>query len=77
MDCEQAVRELWDYLDGELTEEQMAEVRAHLKACRGCFPHFDFERAFLEALAKSKEEQAAPDELRRKVVAKLRKAGLA
>ena len=77
MDCEQVVRELWDYLDGELTDERMAEVRAHLKACRGCFPHFDFERAFLEALAKSKEEQAAPEELRRKVVAKLRKAGLA
>ena len=77
MDCDQVVRTLWDYLDGELTDERMNEVRAHLKACRGCFPHFDFERAFLEALAKSKEEQAAPDELRRKVVAKLRKAGLA
>jgi anti-sigma factor (TIGR02949 family) len=77
MDCEQVVRTLWDYLDGELTDERMNEVRAHLKACRGCFPHFDFERAFLDALAKSKEEQAAPDELRRKVVAKLRKAGLA
>jgi len=77
MDCDQVVRTLWDYLDGELTDERMNEVRAHLKACRGCFPHFDFERAFLDALAKSKEEQAAPDELRRKVVAKLRKAGLA
>ena len=77
MDCEQVVKALWDYLDGELTEQRMTEVRAHLKACKGCFPHFDFERAFLEALAKSKEEQAAPDELRRKVVAKLRKAGLA
>jgi len=77
MDCEQVVRELWDYLDGELTEERMNEVRAHLKACRGCFPHFDFERAFLEALAKSKAEHAAPDDLRKKVVAKLRKAGLA
>ena len=77
MDCDQVVRTLWDYLDGELTDERMNEVRVHLKACRGCFPHFDFERAFLDALAKSKEEQAAPDELRRKVVAKLRKAGLA
>jgi len=77
MDCEQVVRELWDYLDGELTEERMNEVRAHLKACRGCFPHFDFERAFLEALAKSKAEQTAPDDLRKKVVAKLRKAGMA
>ena len=77
MDCEQVVRQLWDYLDGELTEDRMTEVRAHLKACRGCFPHFDFEREFLEAVAKSKLEQSAPDDLRRKVLAKLRKAGLA
>ena len=71
------VRPLWDYLDGELTDERMTEVRAHLKACRGCFPHFDFEKEFLEAIARSKGELAAPEDLRRKVVAKLRKAGLA
>jgi anti-sigma factor (TIGR02949 family) len=74
MDCQQVVQQLWDYLDGELTEERMTDVRAHLKACRGCFPHFDFERAFLEAVAKSREEHAAPEDLRRKVMAKLRKA---
>jgi anti-sigma factor (TIGR02949 family) len=77
MDCEQVVKQLWDYLDGELTDDKMSEVRAHLKACRGCFPHFDFEREFLEAIAKCKGEQAAPEELRRRVLAKLRKAGLA
>ena len=77
MDCEQVVRQLWDYLDDELTDDRMAEVRAHLKACRGCFPHFDFEREFLEAIAKCKAGQSAPDGLRRKVMAKLRKAGLA
>jgi anti-sigma factor (TIGR02949 family) len=50
----------------------MTQVRAHLKACKGCFPHFDFEQAFLDAIARSKEEHAAPEELRRKVMAKLR-----
>jgi anti-sigma factor (TIGR02949 family) len=77
MDCEQVVKTLWDYLDGELTDDRMTEVRAHLKACRGCFPHFDFEKEFLEAIAKCKFEHAAPDELRRKVMAKLRTAGMA
>ena len=77
MDCEEVVEQLWDYLDGELTEAKMTEVRAHLKACHGCFPHFDFEKAFLEAVAKSREMHAAPDALRSKVIAELRKAGLA
>jgi anti-sigma factor (TIGR02949 family) len=74
MDCQQVVERLWDYLDGELTDETMTEIRAHLKACKGCFPHFDFEEAFLEAVRKSREEETCPDELRRKVMAKIRGA---
>lgn len=77
MDCDQVYRQLWDYLDGELTDEKMTEVRAHLKACRGCFPQFDFEKEFLEAIAKCKVEHTAPEELRRKVMAKLKTAGMA
>ena len=74
MDCTEVVQQLWDYLDGELTDDRMTAIRAHLKACKGCFPHFDFEQAFLEAVRRSKEEHAAPEELRRKVMAKLRVA---
>jgi mycothiol system anti-sigma-R factor len=77
MDCEQNIKQLWDYLDGELTEARMNEIRGHLKSCRGCFPYFDFEKEFLEAIAKSKVEHTAPEDLRRKVMAKLRKAGMA
>ena len=76
MDCQQVVQQLWDYLDGELTDEKMTEVRAHLKACKGCFPHFDFEEAFLEAVRKSRAEVSCPEEVRRKVMAKLRRAML-
>ena len=72
MDCTEVVQQLWDYLDGELTDDKMTQVRAHLKACRGCFPHFDFEKAFLDAIARSKEEHVTPEELRRKVMAKVR-----
>ena len=72
MECEEVVQQLWDYLDGELTDEKMTQVRSHLKACRGCFPHFDFEQAFLDAIARSKEEHVAPDDLRRKVMAKIK-----
>ena len=77
MDCEENIRQLWDYLDGELTELRMSEIRSHLKSCRGCFPHFDFEKVFLEAIAKSRVEHTTPEDLRRKVMAKLRTAGMA
>jgi hypothetical protein len=45
--------------------------------CHGCHPHFDFERAFLEAIAATCREHPAPGTLRRKVLATLRAAGYA
>jgi anti-sigma factor (TIGR02949 family) len=75
MDCLDVVRQLWDFLDGELTDEKMDEIRAHVAACRDCYPHYDFERAFLEAVAATRREQPAPNMVRRKVLAKLRSAG--
>ena len=77
VDCLGAVRKLWDCLDGELTEERMVVVRAHLERCVGCYPHFDFERKFLDALAATRPDCVAPDELRAKVIDALRRAGFA
>jgi len=76
MDCYDVVRRLWDYLGGELTDESMDAIRSHLAQCKQCYPQFDFERTFLEALAATRREHPAPNMVRRKVLAKLRKAGL-
>jgi mycothiol system anti-sigma-R factor len=75
IDCETAVRRLWDYLDAELDERRMAEVRAHLATCERCPPHFAFARAFLDAVAAGRREHDRPDALRARVVAALRAEG--
>lgn len=76
LDCLAAARELWDCLDGELTEERMRLVRSHLEACARCAPHFEFERQFLDALAATRAAQPpTPPALRRRVVRALRGAG--
>lgn len=77
MDCSDVLRELWDYLDGELTDARMDRIRRHLAECRDCHPHFDFERQFLDAITATRDEHPAPSLVRRKVLAKLRKAGYA
>lgn len=76
MDCVAVVSQLWDYLDGELTDETMEAIRIHLVQCRQCYPQFDFERAFLNAVAATRRENPTPNLVRRKVLAKLKKAGL-
>lgn len=54
MNCEAVMRQLWDYLDGELTPERMQAIEAHLAMCGRCHPQAEFERAFLRAVAQVK-----------------------
>lgn len=51
IDCEMAVRRLWDYLDGRLPAVSREEVEAHLASCALCAPHFTFAREMQTALA--------------------------
>lgn len=75
IDCETAVRRLWDYLDGELNAPRMAEVQAHLRVCRNCPAHFDFARALCGAIATGRREHDAPAALRTRVLATLHAEG--
>ncbi|MEP6618147.1 MAG: zf-HC2 domain-containing protein [bacterium] len=74
--CREIVRQLWPYLDGALPEEWQVRVAAHLEECANCTSHFDFERAFLDAVRDSGglSEEFAP--LRARVVAALQAEGM-
>ena len=42
--CEEALRRLMSYLDGELEAIEQHEVTGHLDRCRSCFSRAEFER---------------------------------
>ncbi|MCU0618892.1 MAG: zf-HC2 domain-containing protein [Gemmatimonadaceae bacterium] len=75
-DCDEAMRRLWDYLDGELDAARDAEMRAHLAACGHCSGHADFERHFLAAVRAVPALPGADPTLRQRVVASLVAAGM-
>lgn len=75
IDCETAVRRLWDYLDGELDPTRTAEVESHLAVCRLCPPHFAFARALVAAIEATERAGTPPDALRSRVLAALRAEG--
>lgn len=52
VDCDTVMRQLWDYLDGELTPESATAIERHLEMCKRCAPEAEFQRKFLEALAR-------------------------
>ncbi len=76
LDCESAMRQLWDYLDGELTPDRMAAVRAHLELCKRCYPQLEFERSFLDAVANTAREHSDPERLRRRLIERLQAEGM-
>ena len=76
LDCDAVMRQLWDFLDEELSPERMDAIRAHLAMCKRCNPHHEFENAFLDAVSHARREHSNPARLRDRVFAALRSEGL-
>lgn len=75
LDCGHVIRQLWDYLDGALAEDQRARIVAHLEQCAACTSHFEFERSFLDTVARLRRDDSEFDGLKRQVIAALREKG--
>ncbi len=66
IDCVGVVEQLYEYIDEELDEETVEKIRAHLELCKKCYPHYNFEKAFLRFLSE-RGRVGAPPELKRKI----------
>lgn len=75
IDCQTAVRQLWDYLDEELDDRRMSEVRQHLESCSHCLPHAEFGTRFLQALSRVRDRHVMPPAVRSQVMTALSEAG--
>jgi mycothiol system anti-sigma-R factor len=65
-DCEDALHELYGYLDGELTDERRTAIQAHLDHCQPCAEPYDFE-AELRLVIRKKCAEEVPPSLMEKV----------
>jgi mycothiol system anti-sigma-R factor len=65
-DCNDTLRELETFLDGELDDDALVTIRAHLDDCPGCLEAFDFH-AELKAViaAKCRHDEMPPGLLAR------------
>jgi mycothiol system anti-sigma-R factor len=72
-ECEEALRTLYSYLDGELTSEKRTVIQRHLSECSPCLQAFDFEAELKVLVARSCRDQV-PDSLRHRIADALAKA---
>ena len=59
--CDEALANLYAYLDAELDEARADHIKAHLADCGGCDRPFDFERRLREVI-RVKLDEDVPDE---------------
>ena len=64
--CDDALHELYGFIDGELTVEKRQAIQQHLDDCPPCYEAFDFE-AELRTVIKHKCVDSVPDSLRQRI----------
>ena len=74
--CEEALEQLFEYLDGELEGESREQVARHFEVCRRCYPRLRFERSFMEAVQRVERGEHAPAGLRNRILEVLDEEGL-
>ncbi len=70
-DCQGALRNMYEFLDKELSAADREHVQAHLDECIPCLESFEFE-AELKAVIRTKCQESMPDHLYSKVRLSLR-----
>jgi mycothiol system anti-sigma-R factor len=65
-DCEDALHELYGFLDGELTDDRRKLIQHHLDDCQPCAEPYDFEAELRQVIRRKCQEQV-PETLMAKV----------
>jgi mycothiol system anti-sigma-R factor len=72
-DCSSVLDRVYEYIDHEMADDDSATVRTHLDDCAPCLAEFGLEQAVKALVQRSCGCETAPDQLRVKILAKIRK----
>lgn len=66
--CKNCLEVLYPYIDRELSDDDVEQVRKHLDACRGCLHLFEFEASIRRLVRVRCKEQMAPEHLKVRIL---------
>jgi mycothiol system anti-sigma-R factor len=69
-DCAQALARVYEYLDGELSPNDLDRIREHIDDCSPCLKQYDLDVA-LKALVRRSCQESAPADLRERIMVKI------
>ena len=73
MNCRESLEKLYQFLDRDMDQVPMSEIKKHLDRCRHCWDRFEFEKLLKERLKKSCCKEICPDSLRQRIQSLLKK----
>jgi mycothiol system anti-sigma-R factor len=73
VDCDKALAEIYLLLDRECAAEREAEIRQHLKTCPPCLEEYGIDEQLKQLLARKCGGDHAPDDLKTRLRASIRK----
>lgn len=73
-DCNDVLRELYEFLDGELTPERRAHVEHHLNDCSPCLEAFDFHAEIRMVIAHKCRDEC-PEALKARIAEAIARDG--
>jgi mycothiol system anti-sigma-R factor len=68
--CAEAVKQLWEYLDGSLEDGDRVAIEEHLSFCRRCCGEVEFAEELRGFLAREAAEEI-PNDVRMRLLATL------
>jgi len=66
-DCNETIRELDAYLDGELADDVRSHIHQHLNGCMDCLQAFDFQAELKAAIRRKCSNDELPDGLLQRI----------
>jgi mycothiol system anti-sigma-R factor len=70
--CSEVLARVYSYLDGEIEDQGLAQIRDHLDECGPCLREYGLEEAVKRLVHKCCGAEAAPSGLRTKVLVRIR-----
>ena len=70
-DCSEVLHRIYEYLDGEMSADDVRRVAAHLNECQPCLAEHDLDVALKQVVRRSCSGESAPPEVRLQILQRI------
>lgn len=70
-DCGEVLRQVYEYLDGEMGPEDCARISAHLRECGSCMSEYERDQLLKAIIRRSCRCESAPVALRTQILTRI------